>query len=74
MSKHGHSGPEVMTGTVIRLFREKAFGFIKGEDGQEFFFHRSSIEAFADLTEGDAVRFLPTEGAKGLRAEQVERL
>lgn len=65
---------ETMTGTVIRLFREKSFGFIKGENGQEFFFHRSSVVEFEQLTEGAVVRFLPGEGAKGPRAENVERV
>jgi len=70
MAKH----VETMNGTIVRLFREKAFGFIQGEDGQEFFFHRSAVQAFEQLTEGDAVRFLPGEGPKGPRAESIERL
>lgn len=32
-----------MTGTVVRLVGEKHFGFIKGKDGNEFFFHRDDF-------------------------------
>lgn len=74
MAKRERIEPETMTGTVVRLFREKAFGFITSEDGQEFFFHRSAAEAFDQLTEGDAVRFVPGQGPKGLRAENIERM
>lgn len=72
MAKRG--GGTKTTGTVVRIVREKAFGFIKAESGQEFFFHRSAVEEFDDLQEGDTVQFIRGEGAKGPRAESVERL
>jgi cold shock protein len=63
-----------MKGQVVRMLSDKGFGFIRGEDNREYFFHRS---AFANwhvegITEGDRVQFTPTKGEKGLRAEQVE--
>jgi len=63
------------TGTVKALNLEKGYGFIL-EDGsdREYFFHRSSTDDFDTLTHGLAVRFVPTAGTKGPRAEHVEVL
>jgi CspA family cold shock protein len=63
--------PRTLRGTVARLIGDKGFGFITGADGLEYFFHRSAAPDFDALTEGEAVRFTPTQGAKGLRAESV---
>ena len=40
------------TGTIKKLVRERGFGFIQGQDGVEFFFHRSALagEGLATLT------------------------
>jgi cold shock protein len=58
-------------GTVTRLLADKGFGFIKGESGTEYFFHRSSCDGFDTLREGQRVSFTPGQGAKGPRAENV---
>ncbi|PYR53581.1 MAG: cold-shock protein [Acidobacteria bacterium] len=46
------------SGTIKRLAREKGFGFIRDEGGQEWFFHRSSVQggSFEDLEEGQRER------------------
>jgi CspA family cold shock protein len=64
-----------MTGTIKTLRAEKGFGFIKGEGGQEYFFHQSSIfgEGINDLREGDSVTFDVADSPKGPRAENVTR-
>jgi cold shock CspA family protein len=36
-------GGEQMTGTIRTLRVDKGFGFIKGEAGQDYFFHQSAI-------------------------------
>ncbi|HTV53499.1 MAG TPA: cold shock domain-containing protein, partial [Terriglobia bacterium] len=43
-----------MEGTIKRLIRDRGFGFIRSEDGQEVFFHRSALQGldFDGLTEG----------------------
>ena len=48
-----------MRGTVARIVAEQGFGFIEGEDGQEFFFHRSALNAtdFGELAPGSPVEF-----------------
>lgn len=62
-----------MNGTVIRLFSDKGYGFIKGEDGKEYFFHRSALKnaPYSRLEEGTEVTFEDADTAKGLRAEDI---
>lgn len=62
-----------MKGEVIRLVRDKGFGFILGENGVEFFFHRSELRDsnFEGLRDRQKVIFNPTQGPKGSRAEGV---
>ena len=65
-----------MTGTIRTLRVDKGFGFIKGEAGQEYFFHQSAIygEGIDMLRVGDTVEYtLGPEGPKGPRAENVRR-
>ena len=64
-----------MIGTIRTLRADKGFGFIKGETGQEYFFHQSAIygESIADLREGDGVEFEVEESPKGPRAANVKR-
>lgn len=66
------SGPKCK-GRIKKMVRERGFGFIRGEDGKEVFFHRSGL-AGADydaLTEGDVVEYVVQEGPRGPRAEGV---
>jgi cold shock protein len=68
-------GDGQMTGKIRTLRVDKGFGFIKGETGQEYFFHQSAIygEGIADLREGDGVEFEVADSPKGPRAENVKR-
>ena len=64
-----------MTGTISKVISDKGFGFIQGEDGQEYFMHRSAVRngsVFEQLREGQAVVFDAGRGDKGLRAEKVQ--
>lgn len=62
-----------MEGTVKRLIRDRGFGFIRSTDGQEIFFHRSTLEnvSFDSIKEGLAVEFEFEKGDKGPRATVV---
>ena len=60
-----------MNGTVKRLVSEKGFGFVAGQDGNEYFFHQSSCAQFDTLREGQSVTFDKGQGPKGPRAENV---
>lgn len=59
-------------GTIKRLVRDRGFGFIKDDGGQEWFFHRSSVAVnFDDLTEGQRVSFDEEPSQKGPRAGNI---
>ena len=65
-----------MTGEIVRVEFEKGFGFIRGEDGVERFFHATALQGmrFDDLRRLPVlVTFEPTQTPKGLRAEQVRQ-
>jgi len=68
-------GHDMTTGTVRSLRADKGFGFIKDQQGKEYFFHQSAIhgEGINDLREGDTVEFEIGQGPKGPRAESVRR-
>ena len=69
-----------MTGRVTRIptdresGKRRGFCFVAGDDGLEYFLHASSIKRgklFADVQEGDTVDFQPSDGERGLRAEDA---
>ena len=56
-------------GPTKRLVRDRGFGFIRDDGGQEWFFHRSSVQGnFDQLNEGQRVTFEEEPSAKGPRA------
>jgi cold shock protein len=65
----------MMKGTIRTLRVDKGFGFIKGDGGNEYFFHQSAVygEGLDALREGDSVEFEVGQGPKGPRAENVRR-
>jgi CspA family cold shock protein len=65
----------VATGTVKRVISDRGFGFIGGEDGKEYFFHRNEVDASLDfdrLAGGEAVSFEVEASPKGPRAVKVQ--
>jgi CspA family cold shock protein len=62
-----------MNGTVKKINSEKGFGFIRGEDGKDYFFHRSALKntRMDEIYEGQEMTFEGAMGGKGLRAEEV---
>jgi len=68
------SGHAWITGTVKMLRPEKGYGFLRGVDGIEYFFHRESTLDYDTLTVGMGVRFVPSAGTQGPRATAVEPL
>ncbi len=61
------------SGMIKRLVRDRGFGFIRDDAGQEWFFHRSAVAegVFDELAEGQRVSFDEEESAKGPRAGNV---
>ena len=63
---------DVANGTIKRLVRDRGFGFIRDDGGQEWFFHRSAVQgSFDQLNEGQRVSFDEEPSAKGPRAGNV---
>lgn len=62
-----------MTGKIKTLHTDKGYGFIRGEDGTDYFFHRSAVKnaEFDTLKKGHEVTFEGFEGQKGMRAEDI---
>ncbi len=60
-------------GKIKKMVRDRGFGFIRGENGKEVFFHRSGMSAgdYDALNEGDTVDYVVQEGPRGARAEHV---
>jgi len=69
------SGPKVQ-GKIKKLVRERGFGFVRGDDGKEVFFHRSGLGPtdYDALAEGDTVEYVVQEGPRGARAENVRAI
>ncbi|MGI6587223.1 MAG: cold-shock protein [Peptococcia bacterium] len=62
-----------MQGKVKWFNKEKGYGFIEREEGNDVFVHFSAIQedGFKTLYEGDVVEFEIVEGPKGLQAANV---
>jgi CspA family cold shock protein len=67
-------GVNVTTGTIKKVVADRGFGFITGEDGKDYFFHRDSLQSplsFDRLNGGVTVAFDVQSGPKGPRAANV---
>jgi len=58
-------------GTVKFFNDTKGFGFITGEDSEEYFVHISGILNQDEITQGDQVTFNVVDGDRGKKAENV---
>jgi len=63
-----------MEGTVKFYNRKKGFGFIQGNDGNDYFVHYTAIPEGVFLRDNDLVSFDSAEGDRGLKAENVQLL
>ena len=56
--------------------KEKGYGFIRGEDGKDYFFHYSVLvmDDFKTAEKGEAVEFEIQESERGLRAKDVKKI
>jgi cold shock CspA family protein len=65
--------PTKLTGAIRKL--GKGFGFIAGDDGQDYFFHWTSVEgdmeAFGRLVLKNRVMFVRRSSPRGERALEV---
>jgi len=63
-----------MEGKVKWFNRQKGYGFIAGDDGEEYFVHYSAVPQGVFLRENDKVSFEPAETDKGKQAQNVALL
>ena len=62
------------TGTVKKVIPDRGFGFITGEDGKDYFFHRDGLAPSLDfdrLAGGERVEFDLQSNPRGPRAVNV---
>jgi CspA family cold shock protein len=66
---------ERITGIVKWFNAQKGFGFIEREGAPDVFVHHTEIQGdgYRELTEGEQVTFVVTEGQKGPQASRVMR-
>ena len=62
-----------MKGTVKFFNKMKGFGFVAGEDGNEYFVHQTALEQGVMLRENDSVTFEVTQGDRGPKAVNVSK-
>jgi cold shock protein len=62
-----------MNGKVKFFNREKEFGFIIGDDGKDYFVHKSGLENGVDIDTDDKVEFSVEKGDRGLKAIKVSK-
>lgn len=65
----GTTNKKMKKGTVKFFNEMKGFGFIKAENGDEIFVHKSDLKS--QIRENDNVTFEVQEGKKGLNAVNV---
>jgi len=61
-----------MKGTVKWFNTTKGYGFISGDDGNDYFVHISAIPQGAGLKENDTVTFDPAENERGKQAQKIK--
>ena len=63
-----------MEGVVKWFNLRKGYGFVKGDDGEDYFIHHAALEKETFLRENDKVSFEPTKTDKGKQAKNVKLL
>lgn len=66
-----------MTGEVVNILETNGYFFVRGEDGIEYFAHKTALKLsrWEDLVIGHRVEFDPDpHNARGPRTERVQRL
>ncbi len=60
-----------MEGSVKWFNRKKGFGFINGDDGEDYFIHHTSLKQGTFIRDNDRVSFDSVETERGKQAQNV---
>jgi len=60
-----------MNGKVKWYNKAKGFGFIEGEDGQDYFVHYTALDEGFVIKDNDEITFEPVETEKGKQAKEI---
>jgi CspA family cold shock protein len=65
----------VPEGRIKKIIHDRGFGFVRADDGNEVFFHRTELSTvdFDALQEGQAVTFDVVNSPKGPRARNMKQ-
>lgn len=59
-------------GRIKKIIHDRGFGFVRADDGNEIFFHRTELSIdFDSLQEGQQVEFEVVDSPKGPRARNL---
>ena len=61
-------------GRIKKIIHDRGFGFVRGDDGNEVFFHRTELTTvdFDSLEEGQKVIYEVVNSPKGPRARNLK--
>jgi cold shock protein len=64
----------VPAGRIKKIIPDRGFGFVRADDGNEVFFHRTELTLvdFDNLEEGQVVEFEIVDSPKGPRARNLK--
>ncbi|HZS13001.1 MAG TPA: cold shock domain-containing protein [Candidatus Dormibacteraeota bacterium] len=62
-------------GRIKKIIPDRGFGFVRADDGNEVFFHRTELTLadFDQLEEGQVVEFEIVDSPKGPRARNLRQ-
>ncbi len=65
----------VPEGRIKKIIHDRGFGFVRADDGNEVFFHRTELSTvdFDSLEKGQAVTFDVVNSPKGPRARNMKQ-
>jgi CspA family cold shock protein len=61
----------MQTGTVKFFNKSKRYGFVKGDDGEDYFFHESGLSEGIYVQDNDKVEFKVVDGDRGKKAVEI---
>src|SRR5437588_10902486 len=66
----------VPAGRIKKIIPDRGFGFVRADDGNEVFFHRTELTTvdFDTLQEGEEVTFDIVDSPKGPRARNLQKV